>query len=299
MPIPSEGRVLLLDKPVGPTSFDAVAAVKRGWRERRVGHTGTLDPLADGLLVVCVGEATKLVPYLTDCDKVYEATIRLGRETRSGDLDGETLTEVPEAVANAVETPRILDAIAQLTGEIEQRPPVFSAIKVDGRPLYERARAGEDVEAPLRRVRVDTFELLSRDGADLQVRVACGKGTYIRSLAIDVGRAVGTGGHLTALRRTRLGTFEVSDARTLAEFSADPEAALASALRPADAIPWLPRHFPTPSLELMIRQGKSPTVDWGEGRHVVLTTAGTLIAIVDVDAAGMLRVVRGFVEQPA
>lgn len=299
MPIPSEGRVLLLDKPVGPTSFDAVAAVKRGWRERRVGHTGTLDPLADGLLVVCVGEATKLVPYLTDCDKVYEATIRLGRETRSGDLDGETVSEVPIAVAEAVETPRILESFARLTGEIEQRPPVFSAIKVDGRPLYARARAGEDVEAPLRQVRVDAFDLLARDGAELRVRVACGKGTYIRSLAIDVGRAVGVGGHLTALRRTRLGSFDVGDAVSLATFNAQPESALAGALRPADAVPWLPRHVPTPELALMIRQGKSPTVDWGAGRHVVLTNTGTLIAIVDVDAAGALRVVRGFVEQPA
>jgi tRNA pseudouridine55 synthase len=299
VPIPSEGRVLLLDKPVGPTSFDAVAAVKRGWQSRRVGHTGTLDPLAGGLLVVCVGEATKLVPFLTDCDKVYDATIRLGRETRSGDVDGETLSEASADVVAAVETPRIVEALARLTGEIEQRPPVFSAIKVDGKPLYARARAGEDVEAPLRQVRVDAFDLIAREGADLHVRVACGKGTYIRSLAIDVGRAMGTGGHLIALRRTRLGPFDVADACTLDAFKAAPENALAQAIRPGDAMPWMPRRVPSPELEMMIRQGKAPLVDWGPGRFTVLTETGTLIAVVDVDAAGMLRVVRGFVEQPA
>lgn len=299
MPIPSEGRVLLLDKPVGPTSFDVVAAVRRGWKERRIGHTGTLDPLASGLLVICAGEATKLVPFVTDCDKTYEATIRLGRETRSGDLDGETVSEVDSARVDEVTTQQLLDLLPQFTGEIEQRPPVFSAIKVDGRPLYARARAGEAVEAPLRRVRVDEFALLGRDGPDVRVRIACSKGTYVRSLGIDLGRALGVGGHLSSLRRTRLGMFDVSEATTLQGFDSEPEAALASALRPAAALGWLPQQSVDADLIRLIRQGKSPTVPWTPGRHVVISPDATLVAIVMVDAAGVLRVERGFVEQPA
>jgi tRNA pseudouridine55 synthase len=288
----SDGRVLLLDKPVGPTSFDCVAAVRRAFGERRVGHAGTLDPLASGLLVVCIGAATRLVPHLMDGDKRYRATIRLGRETVSGDLDGETAFE-----ASAGDTERVGDAaiaagIAALTGRIVQRPPVYSAIKVDGKPLYVRARAGEDVVAPERTVDVHRFELLVRDGGDLSVEVDCSKGTYIRSLAIDLGRRLAVGAHLTALRRTRSGAFDVDDAVELDALRSRPEAA--RTLTPWDALSDVSRQIVAGSLEREIRQGKTPEVDWSPGLHAVATETHRLVALVSVDETGRLRVIRGF-----
>lgn len=294
---PAEPRVLLLEKPVGPTSFDVVARVRRALHERRVGHCGTLDPLASGLLVVCLGEATKLVPFLTDCDKAYEAVITLGRETASGDLDGPVVSEVPPERAVAVSDEAIARAIAALTGEIEQRPPVYSAVKVEGKPLYARVRAGEEVEAPLRRVRVDRFELVAREGASLRVRVDCGKGTYIRSLAIDLGRALGVGGHLTALRRTRVGAFALELALPLEALAESPDAVLRRALSPAEALRHLPRAEATEGEVLMLRQGKRPVVAWGEGRRAVVDATGRLVAVAEVDAEGVARVLRGF-ERP-
>jgi tRNA pseudouridine55 synthase len=287
----------LLDKPVGPTSFDVVARVRRALHERRAGHCGTLDPLASGLLVVCLGEATKLVPFLTDCDKSYEAVITLGRETASGDLDGPIVSEVPPETVAAVPDQAIAQAIAGLTGEIEQRPPVYSAVKVEGKPLYARVRAGEAVEAPLRRVRVDRFELLAREGASLRVRVDCGKGTYIRSLAIDLGRALGVGGHLNALRRTRVGAFPLDLALTVEALAASPDEVLRRALSPAEALPHLPRAEATEDEVRMLQQGKRPVVAWGEGRRAVVDATGRLVAVVEVGPGGLARVLRGF-ERP-
>lgn len=293
MTAPPEGLVLLLDKPVGPTSFDLVADTRRALRERRVGHTGTLDPLASGLLVVCVGEATKLVPFLTETDKVYAATIQLGRETASGDLDGAVTFEAPPGVAGALEDAAIASAIARLTGTFEQRPPAFSAVKVEGRPLYERARAGETVEAPLRTVRVERFDVLARRGDALDVEVACGKGTYIRSLAIDLGRTLGVGGHLTALRRLRNGAFGVERAGSqvaLREGTLPPTARLS----PLEAMGGMPRIEASPELALALRQGKTPVVAAAPGRHAVADAQGRLVAIVEVGAEGCARVLRGF-----
>lgn len=288
----TEGRVLLLDKPVGPTSFDCVAAARRAFRERRVGHAGTLDPLASGLLVVCIGAATRLVPHLMGGDKRYRATICLGRETISGDLDGETVSESDAGRAAAVADAAVLAGLVALTGTITQRPPVYSAVKVDGKPLYVRARAGEAVVAPERIVDVHRFALLSRREETLEVEVDCGKGTYIRSLAIDLGRRLGVGAHLTALRRLRSGPFDVADAVTLDALRGAPQAI--SSLSPWEALADASRQIASPALELALRQGKTPKVDWKAGFHAVATAEHQLIALVSVDHSGVLRVIRGF-----
>lgn len=205
--------ILLVDKPGGLTSHDVVARARRALGTRKVGHAGTLDPMATGLLVLGVGSATRLLTYLVGLGKRYTATIRLGIATDTDDADG-----VPTLITDASGIARAaIDArIADLTGELAQVPSAYSAIKVDGRRSYDRARAGEQVELAARPVTVSRFEVLAerREGGfvDLDVVVECSSGTYIRALARDLGTALGVGGHLTALRRDAIGPFEVADA---------------------------------------------------------------------------------------
>jgi len=214
--------LVVIDKPSGPTSHDVVGRVRRLLHTRRVGHAGTLDPMATGVLVVGVNRATRLLGRLALHDKEYEATIRLGQATTTDDAQG-TVLSAPGAAE--VSPGRLADAMAALTGDIAQRPSAVSAIRVDGRRSYERVRAGENVELPARPVRVSRFDLLGRaeaevDGLpviDLDVRVECSTGTYVRALARDLGAALGTGGHLTRLRRTRVGSFRSADAQPLPE----------------------------------------------------------------------------------
>jgi tRNA pseudouridine55 synthase len=209
----AEGLVLI-DKPAGWTSHDVVARVRRIAGTRRVGHAGTLDPMATGLLVVGLGRATRLLGYLSKTDKEYTGTIRLGIATATDDAEGEVIATADQP---GWTLPDAQAAIRALTGELEQVPPAYSAISVDGRRSYARARAGEDVVLAPRRVQVTEFEVLAVRGDDLDVRVVCTSGTYIRSLARDLGAALGVGGHLAALRRTRIGPFRISAARTLAD----------------------------------------------------------------------------------
>jgi tRNA pseudouridine55 synthase len=204
---PPEGLVLV-DKPEGITSHDAVAAVRRALGTRKVGHAGTLDPMATGLLMMGVGRATRLLRFLGDLPKAYEATMRLGVETTTLDADGEVVHRAPVEVTDD----ELAAAVARLVGESMQRPPAYSSVKVRGRKLYEAARTGESLEAPPRPIRVDRFEVSDRRGDDVDVSIVCGGGTYVRVLAADVGRALGCGAHLTALRRTRIGPFDVEDA---------------------------------------------------------------------------------------
>ena len=208
--------ILLVDKPSGLTSHDVVARVRRAFGSRKVGHAGTLDPMATGLLVIGVEGATRLLTYIVGADKTYEATIRLGSTTTTDDAEGEVLTEADAAAVTALTDPQLADGIAALTGTISQVPSSVSAIKVDGRRAYDRVRAGEDVVLAAREVTVSRFDEIRRrtgDGfLDLDVVVDCSSGTYIRSLARDLGAALGVGGHLTALRRTRVGDFDVKDA---------------------------------------------------------------------------------------
>ena len=221
--------ILLVDKPGGMTSHDVVARARRALDTRKVGHAGTLDPMATGLLVLGVGASTRLLTFIVGLDKTYEATIRLGVSTATDDAEGE-ITAV--ASAQAVTDADIGAGIDALTGTIDQVPSAVSAIKVDGRRAYDRVRAGEQVELAARTVTVSRFEVRNarRGGADvdgtalplvdLDVVVDCSSGTYIRALARDLGASLGVGGHLTALRRTRIGPFLVADGAALDDMTA-------------------------------------------------------------------------------
>jgi tRNA pseudouridine55 synthase len=204
------GGVLLVDKPAGMTSHDVVSLVRRVTHIRRVGHTGTLDPFATGLLVVLIGRGTRLIPYVDGEPKVYEATIRFGAETDTDDVTGETTRTAEPPNAADVDA-----AIRQLTGPIEQVPPAYSAKQVGGTRAYAAARRGTALELAPARVVVHDWTVLERRGADLDVRITCGSGTYIRALARDLGRLTQSAAHLAALRRTRSGPFSVDDALTL------------------------------------------------------------------------------------
>lgn len=260
--------LILIDKPAGITSHDVVARVRKAAGTRKVGHAGTLDPMATGLLILGINSSTRLLTYIVGADKEYLATIRLGAASTTDDAEGELLAPASQEALDAVTSEAIAAGIAELTGEIEQVPSSVSAIKVDGKRAYARVRAGEQVELKPRAVTVSEFELLEtrrEPGAiDLEVRVVCSSGTYIRSLARDlgaglgvgVGDAAGVGGHLTALRRTRVGAYDVRDAHDLATL--DAEAALIPAVDAAG------RLFET--LELTEQQA----IDLTHGRRIHL-----------------------------
>jgi len=222
--------LIVVDKSAGMTSHDVVSRVRRLARTRRVGHGGTLDPMATGVLVIGVGRATRLLTYVIGSDKTYTATIRLGQSTVTDDAEGEVVSSVP---ADDVDEAAVRSGMAALSGEISQVPSAVSAIKVDGRRAYARVRAGEDVALAARPVRVDRFDLLAiRRGSgvvDLDVEVACSSGTYVRALARDLGTGLGVGGHLTALRRTAIAAagpgagFTLAEAATLDELAERPD----------------------------------------------------------------------------
>jgi tRNA pseudouridine55 synthase len=236
----SEG-LLLIDKPGGITSHDAVVKVRRALEMKKVGHAGTLDPMATGLLVMGIGRGTRLLRFLGDLPKTYTGTFRLGVETTTLDADGEVTGRAP---TGGIDDGSIAEAMAAKLGASSQRPPAFSAVKVGGRKLYEAARRGQALEAPARIVRVERFELAAREGDDVSFIATVGGGTYVRVLAADVGRALGCGAHLVALRRTGIGPFTVVDATPpedpgsvwpleravahLPRFSLEPEEAIAA-----------------------------------------------------------------------
>jgi tRNA pseudouridine55 synthase len=200
--------IINVNKARGLTSFRVVGMVRRGTGERRVGHAGTLDPEATGVLLVCLGQATRITEYLMDLRKSYRATVRLGVETTTYDAEGEVTAERPVDVTRQEAD----EALRELTGEIQQVPPVFSAVKVRGQPAYRRARRGEGVVLQARKVQVYRIDLLRFEPPEVDVEVECGRGTYIRSLAHDLGRALGCGAHLAALERTATGPFRIEDA---------------------------------------------------------------------------------------
>lgn len=223
--------LLLVDKPAGVTSHDVVLAARRAFGESRIGHAGTLDPFATGLLVLLLGRATRLLPYLDGVPKEYEATIALGTETDTDDREGAVVRSAAPPNDDAV-----AEAIVQLTGPLEQVPPAYSAKRVAGRRAYAAARAGDVLELAPARVTVYGWRDVSREGETLRALIACGGGTYIRALARDLGRLTGSAAHLTELRRVRSGPFRVTDALTLEALRAG-----AATLRPAlDALPTIP-----------------------------------------------------------
>jgi tRNA pseudouridine55 synthase len=291
---PASG-LLLVDKPAGLSSFDVVARVRRAYGERKVGHTGTLDPMATGLLGILMGRATRLSPFLTVADKRYHALIELGFSTDTYDAEGQRTGEWPDDVVHGISMDQIEEQLAKFRGEIEQVPPAHSAIKVDGERAYARARRGEHVEMAARSVRIDELKLLSVEAKRLALDVACSKGTYIRSLAHDLGAALGIGATLVGLRRTHVGTWDIHQAVALESLEKGDDSFRLQALRPISDVV---SHFP--QIELNgeqidhIRNGRRFSVSGvHQGRYRAHDEVQELIAVVDVDQDSTIRVVRG------
>lgn len=307
--------IVIVDKPTGWTSHDVVARARRILRERRIGHTGTLDPFATGVLVLLVGRATRLAQFLAGAEKEYEATMRLGFATDTGDLTGERRASDDEnegASRSALDCTsltreQIEAAIATLRGDIEQVPPMYSAKKVGGKKLYELARRGEQIERKAVQVCVSEFEMLAEaegafsrrndDGTcDVRARVICSAGTYVRALAESVGDYLGTGAHLSALRRTRAGAFRIEDAFTLDELEkiSDSDAARDFLIPLEAALPHLPSAHLTSEEARRARHGAAIGADsadasnkkFEDGANVLLLDeTGGLIAVGAYDAA--------------
>lgn len=259
--------LLLVDKPSGITSHDAVDAVRRALGTRKVGHAGTLDPMATGLLLLGVGRATRLLRFLGELPKTYEGTARLGVETTTLDADGEPTRE-RRVTAGDEDVRR---AMAGLVGESMQTPPAFSAVKVGGRKLYEAARRGERLEAAPRPIRVDAFDLLGLGERDAEFRVTCSGGTYVRVLVADVGSMLGCGAHLTRLRRTAIGPFGVEDAV--------PPDAPGEPLRMERAVAHLPRIDLEPEEARVASHGSVLGPAGIEGPYGVFGPDGRLIGV--------------------
>lgn len=230
--------VLLFDKPLELSSNTALQKVRRLLQAEKAGHTGTLDPLASGLLPICFGEATKFSTALLDADKTYRATIKLGRVTTTGDAEGETVSTAPVHVVQLD-----VDAVlARFRGPIKQVPPMYSALKRDGKPLYEYIRNGETVEREARDVVIHELRQDRFDGNELDITVRCSKGTYVRTLGEDIGAALGCGGHLTMLRRIAIAHFSIEDASTLMQLEALDMAGREACVLPVDCLmPDMPR----------------------------------------------------------
>ena len=289
----STSGILLVDKPAGITSHDVVSRVRKLAGTRKVGHAGTLDPMATGLLILGIDASTRLLTYLVGLDKEYLATIRLGFATTTDDAEGEPLS--PAVDASGIPAEAIRAAIVPLTGKISQIPSSVSAIKVDGRRSYDRVRQGEDVTLSARAVTVTAFDVISQRPGELDVRIECSSGTYVRALARDLGAALGVGGHLTALRRTRVGPFSVHDAGQLGETLMD------SLRTPVDVATELfdsVQLTETETRELM--QGKRPRLahlDAGltdsPGPIAAIGENGTLTGLIST-SAGVARVLVNF-----
>ena len=268
------GGVLRVDKPVGPTSHDVVARARRSLRERRVGHTGTLDPFASGLLLLCVGPATRLSPFLTGMEKEYLAEMRLGVETDTLDPEGEVVAESDEW--RHVTPGRLEEVFSRFRGEVLQVPPAFSAKKIRGEAAHRRARRGEEVELEPATVRILELEVEDVQLPLVRFRVACSTGTYIRALARDVGRALGVGAHLTALRRTRVGPFSVRGAVS-GDFPEDiPDEAW---LTPLEALPGWPVAEVDAESARRIGHGQRVPVAVGDAPEVAVSAGGELLAV--------------------
>lgn len=261
---PTTDGLLLVDKPAGMTSHDVVSVVRRAVGESRIGHAGTLDPFATGLLVLLLGRGTRLIPYLDAEPKVYDATIRFGADTDTDDATGKVIREAPAPADAAVDA-----ALATMVGDIAQRPPAFSAKQVDGVRAYAAARRGRPIDLVPVIVRVLQWTVRARRSGEMDVTIVCGGGTYVRALARDLGAAAGSAAHLTALRRTRAGRFDVADAASLDRVTAGE-----CAIRPLrDAV----AHLPAQQLDEEEQRLVS------HGRAVMARVAGDLAALVADD----------------
>jgi len=305
---PAIDAVLVVDKPLGLTSFDVVRRVRRAAGMRRIGHGGTLDPAATGVLPVCLGEATKLAQFLLDADKQYDFSVCFGAET---DTDDATGTVTARRDPGAVDEAAVRRALAPFRGSISQVPPIYSALKRAGRPLYDYARAGEVVEVAPRQVVIHELELTSFAGpAAVALTMRCSKGTYVRALARDLGRALGVGAHVTALRRTRSGPFALADARPLDQVLAvlsapDPDLGALPLVEPAAALRHLGRRVVNDEVARDVRLGRRISAEFGvatdpraaesgDSRLCLLDGLGKLVAVARPRADGTLEMLRVF-----
>ena len=281
---------LLLDKPLGLSSNAALQSAKRIYRAAKAGHAGTLDPLASGLLVVLFGEATKFAGPLLDADKEYLATLKLGERTATGDAEGKVLEKKTVKVTEA----GVLSVLQSFQGEIEQVPPMHSALKHEGTPLYRLARRGQEVERTPRRVRIAELQLLKREGASLELRVVCSKGTYIRVLAEDIGAALGCAAHLSALRRTASGRFRIEEALSLEVLEQmDAEERMKRLLSLPALLEGLPRAELGAVEEARLRQGQALKISGlHAGLCAVVRPDGAVIGLGAADSEGALKPLR-------
>ncbi len=286
--------ILLLDKPQGLSSNQALQKARLLFRAAKGGHTGSLDPLATGLLPLCFGEATKIAGLLIGSGKAYETECLLGVVTDSADAMGKVIETrpVPEISEQMIER-----ALAPLRGTIQQVPPIYSALKRDGERHYERARRGENIEIDAREVEVHRLELIERRGDRLRLHVECGSGTYVRSLVRDLGEALGCGAHVTALRRLWVEPFRSPRMFTLAELeeAAACSEALDSLLLPIEAgLVGYPETVLNETDSARLRQGQAVQVSASPGICLARSSAGRLLAVAETRSDGLLRVLRGF-----
>lgn len=275
----------MVDKPRGPTSFDVVATVRRALEVDRAGHTGTLDPLATGVLPVCVGEATRIAQFLTTEEKTYVATVALGAATDTLDAAGRIVLERPVPPFGAVELERALEP---LRGTYLQTPPMYSAVRVNGERLYEKARRGEEVDRAPREVTVHALEVLSVDPQTVVLRVRASKGFFVRVLAASLGEGLGTCAHLSALRRVASGLFTESAAIPLAEVLARPAAAVEQLLSEGHALAWMPALVVDADEARRVRSGGLVERPAAPGLVRVMDRQGTLLAVAEREG-GRLR----------
>ncbi|MDO4694109.1 MAG: tRNA pseudouridine(55) synthase TruB [Eikenella sp.] len=283
--------VLLLDKPQGVSSNTALQQARRLYRAAKAGHTGVLDPLATGLLPVCFGEATKFAQYLLDADKAYTAALKLGEATTTGDAEGEIIARAERPVA----LPEFQAACIRFTGSIRQVPPMFSALKHKGRPLYEYARRGIEIERPARNITIYAIDIREFAPPHAVIDVRCSKGTYIRTLAEDLAKHLGSFAHLTALRRTATAGFDIADSHTLPQLAELDDAARDALLLPCDV---LVQHLPAVALDdtaaQRLRHGQTPPAGEGTPEHTPLRAyapGGRFIGLIQAHS-GYLKALR-------
>ena len=279
-------------KEQGYTSNDVVGCLRGILHQRRIGHTGTLDPDAEGVLPVCLGTGTKLCSLITDHDKVYEASMRLGMTTDTQDISGRVIARhTVEADEEAVRA-----ALMNFVGGYAQIPPMYSAIKVKGQKLYEIARRGGEVERRPRRITIHELKVAGRDGEDFLLDVRCSKGTYVRTLCHDIGRALGCGGCMSSLRRTRAGAFRLEDAHTLDEVQKAADAGQPeSLLLPVDTLFDEEKATITGKAEAILRVGGQPGIKLPEGRYRIYSDKGEFLALCKAEQ-GKLLTIKSFFE---
>jgi tRNA pseudouridine55 synthase len=282
--------VLVIDKPSGPTSFDVVRRVRAALQVRKAGHTGTLDPLATGVLPVCVGDATRIAGFISEGDKTYEAVVRLGQETDTLDAAGNV---VATSLVPPLDAARLEAALSRFRGTFRQVPPMYSAVKIGGRRLYELARAGEEVERAPREVTVHELVLRDFSSNELRVSLRCSKGFFVRSLAHELGKVLGCGAHVEALRRTQSGPFTLAQALTLERLESGGAAEVKERLVSLnDALANLPALRVSASESVRVSHGVPLEVRSPAGRVRVLGPEDRLLAVAEVSTSGRLKYLR-------